>query len=349
MSQPQEHVPAYGEVDLTTCESEPIHVPGAIQPHGFLLGLERPSHRVVVASQNAAALLGRAPGSVLGADLADLLGDDVAGRVRTALEDDTRDEALHARLVLDGDEVDVDVVVHLSGERLVVEVERPPAWRVRQPGLLPRHPRCRRAAGGHDRRRRVVPRLAREVRGVLGFDRVMVYRFDAQWNGEVVAEDHRAGLEPFFGLRYPASDIPAQARRLYTLNWTRLIADVDYRPVRLEPLVDPGTGARWTCRTRCCAASRRSTSSTCTTWASPPRCRSRSSSTAGCGGSSPATTTPARTAPGTTPGRRRSSWGRRRPSSSGNERARASATRRWRPRNSCPTSWPGSRGRAGTR
>lgn len=244
MSQPQEHVHAYGEVDLTTCESEPIHVPGAVQPHGFLLGLERPSHRVVVASQNAAALLGRAPGSVLGADLADLLGDDVARRVGTALEDDTRDEALHARLVLDGHEVDVDVVVHLSGERLVVEVE--PATGVEGP-VSPVSYRATRGAvarlAGTTDVDALCRRLAREVRGVLGFDRVMVYRFDAQWNGEVVAEDHREGLEPFFGLRYPASDIPAQARRLYTLNWTRLIADVDYRPVRLEPLVDPATGA----------------------------------------------------------------------------------------------------------
>jgi two-component system, chemotaxis family, sensor kinase Cph1 len=55
--------------------------------------------------------------------------------------------------------------------------------------------------------------LARDVRALTGFDRVMVYRFDPEWNGELVAEDRRADLEPFLGLRYPASDIPAQARR----------------------------------------------------------------------------------------------------------------------------------------
>ena len=57
--------------------------------------------------------------------------------------------------------------------------------------------------------------LARDVRALTGFDRVMVYRFDRDWNGEVVAEDRRDDLEPFLGLRYPASDIPAQARALY--------------------------------------------------------------------------------------------------------------------------------------
>ena len=84
--------------------------------------------------------------------------------------------------------------------------------------------------------------LARDVRTVTGFDRVMVYRFDAEWNGEVIAEDRRDDLEPFLGLRYPASDIPAQARALYATNWMRLIPDARYRPVPLEPAVNPLTG-----------------------------------------------------------------------------------------------------------
>ena len=79
--------------------------------------------------------------------------------------------------------------------------------------------------------------LARDVRTVTGFDRVMVYRFDAEWNGEVIAEDRRPDLEPFFGLRYPASDIPAQARALYATNWMRIIPDATYTPVPLEPAI----------------------------------------------------------------------------------------------------------------
>ena len=77
--------------------------------------------------------------------------------------------------------------------------------------------------------------LARDVRAVTGYDRVMVYRFDPEWNGEVIAEDRRDDLEPFFGLRYPASDIPAQARALYATNWMRIIPDATYAPVPLEP------------------------------------------------------------------------------------------------------------------
>ncbi|WP_170852384.1 SpoIIE family protein phosphatase [Blastococcus sp. DSM 46786] len=83
--------------------------------------------------------------------------------------------------------------------------------------------------------------LARDVRALTGFDRVMVYRFDAEWNGEVIAEDRRADLEPLLGLWFPASDIPAQARALYATNWMRLIPDATYRPVPLEP---PTVGGR---------------------------------------------------------------------------------------------------------
>jgi len=84
--------------------------------------------------------------------------------------------------------------------------------------------------------------LAEEVRSLTGFDRVMVYRFDAEWNGEVVAERRRPDLNPFLGLHYPATDIPAQARRLYALNPIRLIVDIGYVPVPLYPLFDPATG-----------------------------------------------------------------------------------------------------------
>ena len=82
-------------------------------------------------------------------------------------------------------------------------------------------------------RQELLQTAAMEVRNLTGFDRVMVYRFDPDWHGHVVAEAKRDDLETFLGLHYPASDIPAQARRLYTLNWLRIIPDVSYRPSRL--------------------------------------------------------------------------------------------------------------------
>jgi light-regulated signal transduction histidine kinase (bacteriophytochrome) len=75
-----------------------------------------------------------------------------------------------------------------------------------------------------------------EIRKVTGFDRVMIYQFNEEGNGAVVAEDKAENLSPFLGLNYPSSDIPKQARKLYLLNWLRLVPDINYKPV---PIVSP--------------------------------------------------------------------------------------------------------------
>lgn len=83
----------------------------------------------------------------------------------------------------------------------------------------------------------VAAKAARWIRSLTEFDRVMVYRFDADWNGEVIAEHKRDGLNTFLGLHYPSTNIPAQARKLYRRNWLRAIPDIAYRPVTLFPAV----------------------------------------------------------------------------------------------------------------
>ena len=228
------HTPSYGEVDLTTCDREPIHIPGAIQPHGVLLALDT-GHRVRMVSANCTGLLGVRPEEAVGRALADLVGEDDARSVT----DREADGLPGTPIVVSG--VEVDVRVHRSGERLVVELEPLGAGDLT---ALTYHS-ARGAMGRLSSAGSVADlarHLAREVRELTGFDRVMVYRFDGDWNGEVIAEDRREELNPFLGLHYPATDIPAQARRLYTVNWTRLIADVGYTPVPLHPVFDSDTG-----------------------------------------------------------------------------------------------------------
>ncbi|TFV86720.1 GAF domain-containing protein [Blastococcus sp. CT_GayMR20] len=224
--------PAGTDEALLRCADEPIAVPGAIQPHGVLLAATEPDLTVVLTSANAAELFG---GDVTGRSLDDVLGTDV----RDGLAGDLA-EVNPLRVRIAGR--DVDVVLHRADGLLIAELEpvqgaeqAGAAWHRRLPMVLQRLS----AAATLDELTAV---LARDVRSLTGFDRVMVYRFDADWNGEVVAEDRRADLEPFFGLRYPASDIPAQARALYATNWLRLIPDATYRPVPLEPPMHPLTG-----------------------------------------------------------------------------------------------------------
>ncbi|GAB3197998.1 hypothetical protein GCM10027261_24420 [Geodermatophilus arenarius] len=221
---------------LARCAEEPIAVPGAIQPHGALLAVTEPDLAVVVASANAAAVLGTDP---TGRTLADLLTPAEIDRLRAALAADLV-EADPLRVAPAGTEL--DLVLSRSGDLLVTEWEpvagagqAGAAWHRRLPTVLQRLSAPTSLEG-------LTAVLAREVRALTGFDRVMVYRFDAEWNGEVVAEDRRADLEPFLGLHYPAGDIPAQARALYATNWMRLIPDATYTPVPLEPPLVPGTG-----------------------------------------------------------------------------------------------------------
>ncbi|MEQ6902766.1 SpoIIE family protein phosphatase [Nocardioides sp. YIM 152588] len=247
-SGPAGHTPAYGSVDLTTCDREPIHIPGAIQPHGVLLAMDE-GGRVVVASTNCARLLGVACDAAIGLPVEDLLGPDVAARIGERAHGE-RGEPLSIRLpastadprgtgTLRGRHV--DIAVHRSGDRVVAELEELVDDRAAPSFQGVRGTMARLVGAGTVAA--LADRLAGEIREVTGFDRVMVYRFDPDWNGEVVAEARREDLNPFLGLHYPASDIPAQARRLYTVNWIRLIADIAYEPVPLAPLLDPGTDA----------------------------------------------------------------------------------------------------------
>ncbi len=237
MPHPAPHTPAYGDVDLTTCDREPIHIPGAIQPHGVLLALDD-ELQVVVASANTDGLLGVAATDAIGRDIAELVGPALAAELAARFAVDSTADPL----VVPVCGRDADVRHHRSGERWIVELEPLDSTDT--------------ARTTYDSTRGAMARLARtssvlelaaslavEIRLLLGFDRVMVYRFDEEWHGEVIAEERRPDLNSFLGLHYPASDIPAQARRLYTVNWSRLIADIGYVPVPLHPILDPGTGA----------------------------------------------------------------------------------------------------------
>lgn len=217
-------------VDLDVCAREPIRTPGAIQPHGALLCLDAASLRVRQRSANAAAFLdglldGDAPAPALARPLA-------AWR-------DGGASALVERLEHDGRAF--DLAAHRLSDRLVVEFE--PGERTETLETL--YPRIR---AGVERLEAaadlpVLLQTAAEVaQGLTGLDRVMVYRFDPDWNGEVVAETLAGPLPSYLRLRFPASDIPAQARELYRRNRLRLIAASDYQPSPLEPAADPVTG-----------------------------------------------------------------------------------------------------------
>jgi two-component system, chemotaxis family, sensor kinase Cph1 len=218
-------------VDLTTCDREPIHTPGAIQPFGALLVLDAQA-KLVRRSANAQALLGALPalGERLGTPHAPAL-EPLISAFRQGDELEPIEVAFSGRCF--------DVVAYRSGAWLVAEFEprEPDA-----PALSAFALRAQRALERVQRQRSLPALLdvaTEELWNLTGFDRVMSYRFLHDDSGHVVAERCRGGLETFLGLRYPATDIPVQARRLFALNRLRFIADLNYRPVPIEPESGP--------------------------------------------------------------------------------------------------------------
>jgi light-regulated signal transduction histidine kinase (bacteriophytochrome) len=218
-------------VDLHNCADEPIHIPGSIQPHGALLFLSD-AGRVEGWSANVAAVTDTSP--VLGQPY-DALGlppvvAELVQECRATMEDGAAPAAVAAVNVGGRD---YDCIVHAHMHRVLVEFE------ARDVGMDEVAQFAIKAHSSIDRLRRqrtiegLLETAVRQVRDFTGFDRVMAYRFRADDSGDVVAEARRDDLVPYLGQRYPAGDIPPQARRLYVLNTLRMIADVGYQAVPL--------------------------------------------------------------------------------------------------------------------
>jgi light-regulated signal transduction histidine kinase (bacteriophytochrome) len=236
---------ANGAVDLSNCAREPIHIPGKIQPHGLLLVLEEAALIVRRVSANSAELVGIPPGELLDRRLEELLGDDQCAHLRMILRGDDliRANPLKLRLPDRAAGREFNVLVHGIDGELVLEAE--PIEDQDVGDFQSFYHEVRRATArlqANESEETLCQVAADEVRRIIGYDRVMVYRFDADWNGMVIEESQDDQLaSSYLGLHFPASDIPAQARRLYTVNTLRCIPDAGYRPVGL---VDGDTAGR---------------------------------------------------------------------------------------------------------
>lgn len=221
-------------VDLHNCEDEPIHIPGQIQPHGVLVAFDD-ALVVRALSTNAVDWFGRDWQELVHADLSALVGPANADVLRGHLDHARRSRVDDIRILL-GDRIIAGVLYHSTGW-FVLELEDDADGEMFSPTSV-RHPTMELNQATDVRE--VADLVAGAIRTITGFDRVMVYQFDADWNGEVIAERRRDDLNTFLGLHYPSTDIPAQARELYRRNWLRIIPDISYVPSPIAPtdLVD---------------------------------------------------------------------------------------------------------------
>jgi two-component system, chemotaxis family, sensor kinase Cph1 len=230
-------------LDLTNCDREPIHIPNAIQPHGVLLVLDEPELTILQVSNNTAQWLGLSPEELINRPLATLFDTQQLDAIQKCLTKDFESvNPLCFDRVVNGEITQFDGIIHRHAKSLILELE--PSQSERSSDFFGFYHLVKGAinklqlANTLDQMCDVI---VQEVRQLTGFDRVMVYQFDPEGAGTVIAEEKREDLEPFLGLHYPASDIPKQAKTLYTLNWLRLIPTLNYTPAELVPHLNPKT------------------------------------------------------------------------------------------------------------
>jgi two-component system, chemotaxis family, sensor kinase Cph1 len=217
--------------DLTSCDREPIHAPGSIQPHGMMLLVDGDDLHV----RQVAGDVERRLGIVDWQDqaLETLIGPPLSAKV-AAVSALGATGGLMGRLTTAVGDV-LDVSAHASGPHIIVELEAASAESM--PAALVLDWLATATAGFEQAASltSLCERAAIAFRRLTGFDRVMVYRFLDDDAGRVLAEDKREDLRSFLNQHFPASDIPRQARALYLRNLIRVIPDVAYQPVPLRP------------------------------------------------------------------------------------------------------------------
>lgn len=228
--------------DGDPCAREPIHVPGAIQPHGAMLVCDPVTFTLLQVSRNFTRITGGEAIPFPGQPVSEIIGRQQLHDLRNASARAGQKGAVGvlAGLVLPGGERRFDAMIHIQAGRCIIELEpAPPEEQTSNQALeLTRQLIAR--LDGVTETRRLLTVGARLVQALLGYDRVMIYRFGGDGAGQVMAEAAAPGQGSFLGHRFPASDIPEQARRLYLRNPIRMIADSGYDPVPLDPPLAPG-------------------------------------------------------------------------------------------------------------
>ncbi|NEO26911.1 MAG: GAF domain-containing protein [Kamptonema sp. SIO4C4] len=232
------------QIDPLDLEQQSIHTCARIQPHGILLVLEEPSLKIIQVSQNTTALLGTKPENLLGQTLEAILDPFQLERLQAGLSQENFEYINPNKIWIrkQGDDYAVfDSIFHRNPDGVLI-LELEPAF---APETIPFLSFYHLAQVSINRLqetgtlRDFCQIIVQEVRRLTDFDRVMLYQFDDDGHGEVVAEEKVPELEPYLGLHYPESDIPKVARQMFVANWIRLIPDSHAHGVPIIPETDP--------------------------------------------------------------------------------------------------------------
>ncbi|MEY3880579.1 MAG: hypothetical protein RIQ94_1375, partial [Pseudomonadota bacterium] len=228
---------------LRQCEIEPIHQISQIQSHGGLLVLSADSpHFVLQASENLSRFFDLPADGVLGKSLIELLSTESAMQIEQLIRNIGKENTITklVSVVLRQEHSNLQVRLFVSGGMLVLEFLPDDGYQTECPQEL--FTLMKQALPNSDADTDscdYFDQIVALVRQFTGFDRVMIYRFDTNWDGEVIAESRVETASSYLGLHFPASDIPPQARRLYTCNLVREVADIEDQSISVLPALNP--------------------------------------------------------------------------------------------------------------
>ncbi|MEM7524933.1 MAG: HWE histidine kinase domain-containing protein [Pseudomonadota bacterium] len=218
---------------LETCAEEPVHIPGIVQPFGCLIAARIDGGTIGYASENCGPLIGIPAKDLLGESLRDMLGGEIHHGIRNAVSRATIAEASIGVGVYDLMGKPVYIRVFESQGHHVVEIEPDSDTSFDSSGALKTLSYLMSQLQSCEDEQSLFDLTAELMRHLSGYDRTLIYRFDSEKNGEVLAEARRSSLESLLGLRFPSWDIPAQARAIMAKIPLRFIQDVDQVPAPL--------------------------------------------------------------------------------------------------------------------
>ncbi|HEX8460328.1 MAG TPA: GAF domain-containing protein [Segetibacter sp.] len=230
--------------DSAFCGSLPLHLINLIQPYGLLLVLKKSDFTIVQVSENIETFTGLSPQQVVNQPLSQFIAPAEYEKLTNKFSGDIAGK-LPVRITFLAVEKQINflALVQAKDDCLLVELEE--TGNAAEGKLFTDlYQEVKYAMAEINIAETVVDvsnRAIAELKRISGFDKIMVYKFDEDWNGEVIAETIEEGLDSYLGLHFPASDIPKQARALYLKNPYRLIPTRDYVPVKLYPVINPLT------------------------------------------------------------------------------------------------------------
>jgi len=219
----------------------PLRTPGYIQPHGVLLVLQAPDLKIAQVSDNSRKILGELPQTLLQGPLSQLLAPEQLRKVTAALNapDLAPLNPLKLSLQVRRQATSFDGILHRTGDKVLLELE-PCQTRPEREFLDFYHRINLTIQKLHQATdlQHLCEVATDEIRQLTHLDRVMIYRFSANGNGQVIAESKHYHLDSFLGLEFPNFDIPLPARDLFLEAGIRLIANVKALPAQLVPSTD---------------------------------------------------------------------------------------------------------------